>query len=169
MVAKAKHYVNNKEFLQAIIDWKEKVKDAESSGEDIPPVTDYIGECFMKIAQRLSYRPNFINYAFRLKKIGYGGIFFYVYIFSLVVMGKKLTFNFMQFFISTEKSFKLRLLIPINLDFILNAYSSSCLLCTSINTSKPNSCAKFSNLDAVSKSNNAIITRIQSAPICLLS
>ena len=40
----------------------------------------------------------FINYAFRLKKIGYGGIFFYMYIFSLVVLGKKLTFNFMQFF-----------------------------------------------------------------------
>ena len=65
MAANAKHYVNNKEFLQAIIDWKEKVKDAESAGEDIPPVTDYIGECFMKIAQHLSYRPNFINYTFR--------------------------------------------------------------------------------------------------------
>ena len=36
MAANAKHYVNNKEFLQAIIDWKEKVKDAESAGEDIP-------------------------------------------------------------------------------------------------------------------------------------
>ena len=72
MAANAKHYVNNKEFLQAIIDWKEKVKDAESAGEDIPPVTDYIGECFMKIAQHLSYRPNFINYSYKEEMIGDG-------------------------------------------------------------------------------------------------
>ena len=72
MVAKAKHYVNNKEFLQAIIDWKEKVKDAESAGEEQPPVTDYIGECFLKIAQHLSYKPNFINYTFKEEMIGDG-------------------------------------------------------------------------------------------------
>ena len=74
MAANAKHYVNNKEFLQAIIDWKEKVKDAESAGEDIPPVTDYIGECFMKIAQHLSYRPNFINYSYKEEMIGDGTV-----------------------------------------------------------------------------------------------
>ena len=72
MAAKAKHYVNNKEFLQAIIDWKEKVKDAESAGEEQPPVTDYIGQCFLKIAQHLSYRPNFINYTFREEMISDG-------------------------------------------------------------------------------------------------
>ena len=72
MAAKAKHYVNNKEFLQAIIDWKEKVKDAESAGEEQPPVTDYIGECFMKIAQHLSFRPNFINYSYKEEMIGDG-------------------------------------------------------------------------------------------------
>ena len=65
MAANAKHYVNNKEFLEAIIEWKEKVKEAESSDEDIPPVTDYIGECFLKIATHLSYRPNFVNYMFK--------------------------------------------------------------------------------------------------------
>ena len=51
MAANAKHYVNNKQFLEAITEWKEKVKDAESLGEEAPPVTDYIGECFLKIAQ----------------------------------------------------------------------------------------------------------------------
>ena len=65
MAAAAKHYVNNKQFLEAISAWKEKVKEAESAGEEIPPVTDYIGECFLKIAQHLSYRPNFINYTFK--------------------------------------------------------------------------------------------------------
>ena len=72
MASKSKHYVNNKEFLQAISDWKELVKEAESAGEEQPPVTNYIGECFLKIAQHLSYRPNFINYTFREEMISDG-------------------------------------------------------------------------------------------------
>ena len=72
MAAKKQHYVNNKQFLEAITEWKEKVKDAESLGEDRPPVTDYIGECFLKIAQHLSFRPNFINYTFKEEMIGDG-------------------------------------------------------------------------------------------------
>ena len=72
MAANPKHYVNNKQFLEAITEWKEKVKDAESLGEEAPPVTDYIGECFLKIAQHLSFRPNFINYTFKEEMIGDG-------------------------------------------------------------------------------------------------
>ena len=72
MAAKKQHYVNNKQFLEAITEWKEKVKDAESLGEERPPVTDYIGECFLKIAQHLSFRPNFINYTFKEEMIGDG-------------------------------------------------------------------------------------------------
>ena len=72
MAANPKHYVNNKQFLEAITEWKEKVKDAESLGEETPPVTDYIGECFLKIAQHLSFRPNFINYTFKEEMIGDG-------------------------------------------------------------------------------------------------
>jgi len=63
--AKKEHYVNNKEFLQAMIEYKEKCKKAEARGRKNPPVTNYIGECFLKIANHLSYRPNFINYTFR--------------------------------------------------------------------------------------------------------
>jgi len=72
LAAKKQHYVNNKQFLEAITEWKEKVKDAESLGEDRPPVTDYIGECFLKIAQHLSFRPNFINYSYKEEMIGDG-------------------------------------------------------------------------------------------------
>ena len=72
MAKQSKHYVNNKEFLQAISEWKEKVKEAEHSDEEQPPVTDYIGQCFLKIAQHLSYRPNFINYTFREEMISDG-------------------------------------------------------------------------------------------------
>ncbi len=72
MASKAKHYVNNQEFLKAISEWKEVVKESESAGEEQPPITDYIGDCFLKIAQHLSYRPNFINYTFREEMIGDG-------------------------------------------------------------------------------------------------
>lgn len=59
------HYVNNKEFLEAMTEWKEQCKDAEAQGDPRPPVSNYIGECFLKIANHLSYRPNFINYTYR--------------------------------------------------------------------------------------------------------
>jgi len=67
MISKKKpeHYVNNKEFLIAMTEYKRLVNLSKESGEAKPPVTNYIGECFLKIANHLSYRPNFINYTFR--------------------------------------------------------------------------------------------------------
>ena len=62
------HYVDNKKFLQAMIEWRESWPDEEN----IPPVTNYIGECFLKIATHLSYKPNFINYTYREDMISDG-------------------------------------------------------------------------------------------------
>ena len=62
---KAEHYVNNKEFTQAVAEYNESVKLAESKGKTPPKMTEYIGECIYKIATRLSTRPNFINYTYR--------------------------------------------------------------------------------------------------------
>jgi predicted RNA binding protein with dsRBD fold (UPF0201 family) len=59
------HYVNNADFLQALIDYKEEVKNAEKQQQEIPQVPEYIGECFIKIANHLAYKSNFINYSFR--------------------------------------------------------------------------------------------------------
>ncbi len=59
------HYVDNKKFLLAMQDWKKDCSIASNLNKPVPPVSDYIGECFMKIANHLSYRPNFINYTFR--------------------------------------------------------------------------------------------------------
>ena len=70
--AKGEHYVDNKVFLQAMIEWKEKCKIAEEAEEQKPAVTNYIGECFLKIATHLSYRPNFINYSYRDEMISDG-------------------------------------------------------------------------------------------------
>ena len=66
MKAKNKpHYVDNKKFLQAMIEYRDKCKKAEEKNRKKPEVTNYIGECFLKIANHLSYRPNFINYTYR--------------------------------------------------------------------------------------------------------
>jgi len=62
---KKEHYVNNKEFLEAMKLYRKSVNKAKREKRPKPPVTDYIGSCFLKIANHLSYRPNFINYTFR--------------------------------------------------------------------------------------------------------
>ena len=62
---KKEHYVNNADFLAAIVKYKEKVKHAEENGLPKPRVNNYIGGCFLKIATHLSYRPNFINYMYK--------------------------------------------------------------------------------------------------------
>lgn len=59
------YYVNNKEFLEAIILYKKKVKENKDKNSPNPRIPSYIGECFLKIATHLSYKPNFVNYTFR--------------------------------------------------------------------------------------------------------
>ena len=61
----SEHYVNNKEFLEALIVFKAKCSAAKEAGEQRPQISNYIGECFLKIATHLSYKPNFVNYMFR--------------------------------------------------------------------------------------------------------
>jgi len=59
------HYVDNKKFLLAMTDWRMKYDKSVEKKRKPPKVTNYIGECFLKIANHLSYRPNFINYTYR--------------------------------------------------------------------------------------------------------
>ena len=66
------HYVNNKQFLEAIVERKLLLKEAEESDLPKPQVTNYLGECILKIANHLSYRPNFINYTYRDEMISDG-------------------------------------------------------------------------------------------------
>ena len=69
---KKEHYVSNKEFLVAMKEYKAKCIEAEKKKKPRPPITDYIGECFLKIANHLSYRPNFINYTYKEDMISDG-------------------------------------------------------------------------------------------------
>jgi DNA-directed RNA polymerase specialized sigma24 family protein len=66
------HYVNNADFLAAIVEMREKVKYAKENNLPEPQVSNYIGECILKIATHLSYKPNFINYSYREEMISDG-------------------------------------------------------------------------------------------------
>ena len=63
--ARSEHYVNNKEFLAAIVAYKQSVAEAAELDKPKPRITNYLGECFLKIATHLSYKPNFVNYMFK--------------------------------------------------------------------------------------------------------
>lgn len=71
-MSKAKHYINNEDFLKALVDYKAKCEDAKKNGTKEPPIPNYIGECWMKIAEGLSHKPNFINYTYRDEMISDG-------------------------------------------------------------------------------------------------
>ena len=62
---KSEHYVNNKELLAALIDYRAEVPVAKTKDLPKPRISNYLGECFLKIATHLSYKPNFVNYMFR--------------------------------------------------------------------------------------------------------
>jgi len=69
---RSEHYVNNKEFLAALIKHREDIEIAEIRGNEKPRIPRYIGECFLKIATHLSFKPNFVNYMFKEDMISDG-------------------------------------------------------------------------------------------------
>ena len=69
---KKQHYVDNERFLEVMSDYREKYLEAKDNDTELPIIPDYAGECFLKIAERLSHRPNFINYAFREEMVSDG-------------------------------------------------------------------------------------------------
>ena len=66
------NYVDNQRFLEEMITFQKGIAVAKENSTELPQCPEYIGECFLKIAQRLSFRPNFINYAFREEMISDG-------------------------------------------------------------------------------------------------
>ena len=72
MARKKQHYVDNERFLEVMSDYREKYLQAKDNDTELPIIPDYAGECFLKIAERLSHRPNFINYAFREEMVSDG-------------------------------------------------------------------------------------------------
>lgn len=62
---KKRNYVNNPDFLQALIEYKQSCKHAKEAGVELPVVPKYLGECIYHISNRLSTKPNFSSYSFR--------------------------------------------------------------------------------------------------------
>ena len=69
---RSEHYVNNKEFLAALIKYQEDIEIARLQDKPKPRIPRYIGECFLKIANHLSFKPNFVNYMFKEDMISDG-------------------------------------------------------------------------------------------------
>jgi len=63
---KSIHYVNNADFSQAVVDYVRSVNEAkEKKYNRIPKVPDYVAQCFLRIAEGLSHKVNFIGYTYR--------------------------------------------------------------------------------------------------------
>ena len=62
---KSIHYVNNADFSQAVVDYVTLVEQAKESKTTIPKVPDYVAQCFLRIAEGLSHKANFIRYTYR--------------------------------------------------------------------------------------------------------
>jgi hypothetical protein len=69
---KPKHYINNADFLEALIKYKEECDVAKAAEKEEPQISNYIGGCFLMIAEHLSRKPNFISYSFREEMISDG-------------------------------------------------------------------------------------------------
>ena len=69
---KKKHYVNNTDFLDALVLYRKQCDEAKTENKSDPHIPNYIGECFLKIAEHLSRKPNFIAYSFRDEMISDG-------------------------------------------------------------------------------------------------
>ena len=66
MKAKEKpHYVSNKQFSQAVVEYCTDVRAAKENDQPVPVVPDYIASCFLKIAEGLSHKANFVRYTYR--------------------------------------------------------------------------------------------------------
>lgn len=75
MVAKRRtgaYYIDNKKFYEEMRKYIESCREAEEAGDQYPIIPNYIGECFYKIATKLSNKPNFIGYSYKEEMIGDG-------------------------------------------------------------------------------------------------
>lgn len=62
---KTKNYINNADFCEALIKYREVCNIHEAAGTRPPPIPDYIGKCWLKIAEGLAKKPNFYAYTYK--------------------------------------------------------------------------------------------------------
>ena len=66
------HYVDNKKLYACIVEYRQSVLDAKEQKTLRPQVPNYVGHCILMIANRLSTKPNFVNYSYREEMISDG-------------------------------------------------------------------------------------------------
>jgi len=66
---KSVHYVNNADFSQAVVNYVTLVNEAKEKNKIPPIIPDYIAQCFLRIAEGLSHKHNFIRYTYREEKV----------------------------------------------------------------------------------------------------
>ena len=59
------HYVNNVEFSLSVVNYVKTVSEAKENSDVLPIVPDDIAISFLKIAENLSHKSNFIRYTYR--------------------------------------------------------------------------------------------------------
>jgi len=59
------HYINNSDFLAALVEYKKLSEESKLKNSPKPKIPDYIGECFLKLANNLSKKPNFCMYTYK--------------------------------------------------------------------------------------------------------
>jgi hypothetical protein len=59
------HYVNNKEFSAAVVEYVNELNHARDNGLEEPVINNYIASCFMRISNGLSHKPNFVRYTYK--------------------------------------------------------------------------------------------------------
>jgi hypothetical protein len=59
------HYIDNERFLEELVTHKKAVAKAKKAGTKPPGVSNYIGQCFLDIANNLAKKPNFANYTYK--------------------------------------------------------------------------------------------------------
>lgn len=67
-----RNYINNNDFYNAIVDYKNSCSEAVTAGKSKPRIPNYIGECFIKLSENLAKRPNFFGYSYRDEMISDG-------------------------------------------------------------------------------------------------
>ena len=62
---KSIHYVNNADFSTAVVNYVTVLNEARKQEKTLPVVPDYIAQCFLRIAEGLSHKSNFVRYTYR--------------------------------------------------------------------------------------------------------
>jgi DNA-directed RNA polymerase specialized sigma24 family protein len=64
------HYVDNRKLYEALVEWQKLLRDAEKKKLPKAQLPDYVAECMVKMANRLSQKAGFVNYTYKEDMVG---------------------------------------------------------------------------------------------------